>query len=104
MANETKPTEALPTEIQKRGMCQGCGNDFYNQKANGGKCWSLDAARPVVRYAIHFWSPMDTARNFTEIVTLDCYHQRGSNRTVFCKAIPEHLAEEWAELKAKGER
>jgi hypothetical protein len=80
---------------EKRQHCRGCGNDFYN--GEGAKeCWSLKDAKLVTRYAIGFWTPMDTAKNIHEVVKCNCYHERG---TVYMEAVPQHLQVEWNQLK-----
>lgn len=39
------------TKQDKRKLCAGCRNDFYNQPGNaaGGECWSLKGARVVLK-------------------------------------------------------
>lgn len=89
------------TKNEKLQMCRGCGNDFYNDHNDIGvkECWSLKDAEPVTRYAIGYWTPMDTAKNLREVRVLDCYHERGSGRTVYMSAVPQHLRAEWNQLQ-----
>ena len=90
------------TKDEKLTHCRGCRNDFYNHDGhamNGTHCWSLDDAKLVTRYAIHFWTPMDTAKNLREVRVLNCYHEEGSHRTVYMERVPSHLAAEWDKLQ-----
>ena len=87
----------------KEQYCNGCRNDHYNHRQTPGfdgstKCWSLEKANVVTRYRIHWWAPMDTARNFTKVTTLDCHHEPGQYG--FLKELPEHLRDEAHLVKA----
>lgn len=77
----------------KDQYCRGCQDDFYNHRGDGaGPCWNLKDAEVVTRYRIHWWSPQDTARNYTRVTTLSCHYAPG--RYSFQKDLPEHLRHE----------
>lgn len=66
--------------MSKKSMekCQGCRNDFYNDKNPLGvkACWSLKKAKVVTRYRIGWWTtPSDTSH--TKVRTYDCHHAPG---------------------------
>jgi hypothetical protein len=89
------------TKDEKLKHCRGCGNDFYN--GEGAKeCWSLKDAKLITRYAIGLWTPMDSARNLHEVRKFDCYHERGSSRTVYMNAVPDHLRAQWNQLQREA--
>jgi hypothetical protein len=78
----------------KQALCRGCRDDFYNDHNDIGvkQCWSLKDAQVVPRYKLHWWTQQDTARNFTLVTTLSCYHRPGE--FAFMKDLPEHLRHE----------
>jgi len=88
--------------MRKQDYCAGCRDDFYYGHNSLGvkKCWGLKTGRVVTRFAIGFWTPMDTARNFREVKTLSCHNEPGA--TAFLERIPEHLRAEWKEIKQKA--
>lgn len=45
------------TKADKKKMCGGCRNDIYNQPGNSmtGECWSLKAARVVMKRRVGMW-------------------------------------------------
>lgn len=89
------------TKDEKLQKCRGCADNFYNGHNSIGvsECWMLKDARLVTRYAIGYWTPMDTAKNLREVEVLNCYHESGSGRTVYMTQVPEHLRDEWAQLQ-----
>lgn len=89
------------TKAEKLPLCRGCADNFYNGHNPYGvsECWMLKDAQLVTRYAIGYWTPMDTARNLREVRVLNCFHERGSGKTVYLTAIPQHLRAEWDEIQ-----
>lgn len=89
------------TKEEKLRHCRGCDDDFYNGNNSFGisECWLLEKAKLVTKYAIGFNTPMNTARNLREVKVLNCFHERGPNRTVYLGKIPSHLLEEWRNLE-----
>lgn len=83
--------------------CKGCRDDFYNG-TGATECWMFKDAKLITRYAIGFWTPMDTARNLREVVKPQCYHEQGSSRTVYMNAVPDHLRAEWHQLQREKRR
>ena len=75
----------------KLPLCRGCRDDFYNGQnpLNITRCWSLKDARIVTRYRIGWWTPADSAKNFTEVTTLSCHHAPG--QYALMEKLPEHL-------------
>jgi len=82
------------SDQEKEKYCRGCRNDYYNHREQPGfdgstKCWSLEDAEVVQRYRIGWWTPQDSARNYTRVTTLSCHHAPG--QFAFMKELPEHL-------------
>ncbi len=71
--------------------CSGCRDNFYNGNNGIGvqQCWSLKNAKVVTRWKIGWWTPMDSAKNFTKVKTFDCHHAPG--KYALCKELPKHL-------------
>lgn len=91
------------TKAEKLQHCRGCGDNYYNG-TGAAECWALKTAKLVTRYAIHLWSPMDTAKNLREVRVFQCYHERGNQRTVYLNAIPSHLRAEWGQLQREAKQ
>ena len=71
--------------------CRGCRNDFYNGQNELGvkECWCLKDAKIVTRYRIGWWTPQNSAKNFTKFKTYNCHHAPG--RYALMEKLPEHL-------------
>lgn len=82
--------------------CNGCRNDFYNDKNPLGvkRCWSLDSARLVWRWTIGTWTPMDKKSNFRRVKVPHCYHREGA---CYMHRLPQHLGGAWADKKEQRE-
>lgn len=76
------------TEDDKVKMCGGCRNDFYNGKnpMSVKRCWSLNTAKPVVRFKIGTWTQPTQPGAFMEMNVLDCYHKDGAH---FYEKLPD---------------
>lgn len=73
------------TTEDKLGLCAGCRDDFYNRERGG--CWSLETARPVLRWRIGWWIPPDEPGAFALVETLNCHHEPG--RFGFQEFLPD---------------
>ena len=76
---------------KSKSMCSGCRNNFYNGHNDLGvkECWSFKDAKPVTKWAIGWWTPMDRPENFRKVRVLDCYHQPG--QCAYLQDLPEHI-------------
>ena len=91
------------TKQEKKGYCSGCQDDFYNgnNSLKTGECWNLKTAKLVRRYKIYWWTPMDKASNFTEVMVLSCYHDLKNGHGHAYLTNIHHLKQEWKELTRK---
>ena len=90
------------TKTEKRKLCSGCRQDFYNGNNNMGigECWNLKTAKLVKRYKIYWWTPMDKASNFKEVKVLSCYSDlENGHGYAYLTNIPTHLRKEWEQLQ-----
>lgn len=80
-----------PLVKKSKAFCQGCTDDFYNGHNDLGvkECWSYPRATVVKAYRIGWWTPCDSKKNFTRVVTLDCHHAPG--RYAQYRELPKHL-------------
>ena len=64
-----------------KSMCSGCYNNDYNNGLGGAKeCWSFKDAEIVSRILIGNWENPPYL-NKKKYKVLNCFHERGSNRT-----------------------
>ena len=78
-------------DLDKLKLCVGCTDNFYNGNNSMGvtRCWLLDRANVVTRYRIGWWTPQESAKNYTEVRTLHCHREPG--RYAYVDRLPEHL-------------
>lgn len=76
---------------EKRALCAGCRNDFYNGQNPMGikECWSLESAVIKDRYRIGWAVPMDRPENVRPFRTLSCWHAPGQFAVM--DEMPIHL-------------
>jgi hypothetical protein len=65
------------TEAEKRQMCRGCRDDYYNQPGNStdGKCWCLESAKVVQRIKVGIWQNPPYEKRLQ--TTLSCHNPKG---------------------------
>ena len=100
---QPSPSDApvITDEEQKLRLCAGCREDYYNHREKPGydgstRCWSLKDAEIVTRYRIGRWTPQDSPKNYTPVVTLSCHNAPG--KYAHMKRMPEHLIAEAVKL------
>lgn len=74
-----------------RDKCQGCYDDFYNNRTNidgGNRCWSAKTGRMVKRYAIGKWTQPTERFAFREVRLPSCYHQQ---QTAYYDRLPNFV-------------
>lgn len=79
------------TKNEKRKMCVGCRQNFYNGNNDMGvkECWSLRSAKKVRRWRIGWWTPQATKDGFSPVTVLSCYSTPGS--AAYLERLPQHL-------------
>lgn len=62
---------------EKRLLCAGCRDDYYNQPGNTakGECYSLEKAEPVERTRVGWWQ--NAPYTWRPQTTLSCHHAPG---------------------------
>jgi len=67
------------TKGEKRKLCVGCRDNFYNGNNGLGvkECWLLKGARPVTRYRIGWWVRPTELKAFSKVKTLSCHNAPG---------------------------
>lgn len=62
---------------QRKTLCAGCRNDFYNQPGNSttGECWSLTSSEVVQKTRVGWWQ--NPPYDWNPQVTLTCHHAPG---------------------------
>lgn len=62
---------------EKKSLCKGCRDDFYNQPGNapGGCCYSLSTAQVVERTRVGWWQ--NPPYTWSPQKTLSCHHAPG---------------------------
>lgn len=76
----------------KQKYCAGCGDDFYNHRGDGQKCWDLPKAKVVTRYKLGWWTQPDWKGAFAKVETLSCHHERG--KFAFYEKLPDFVTQE----------
>lgn len=60
--------------MKTKELCQGCYNDFYNQRDDRG-CWSFSKAKVVQLQRAGTWQP--PPYSWHPETRLSCYHVQG---------------------------
>lgn len=63
-------------EKDKRTLCQGCRDDYYNHNRDGG-CWGLPKAKVVRRTSVGTWQ--DPPYQWRPQRTLSCHTPDGQH-------------------------
>jgi hypothetical protein len=65
------------TNDQKKTLCAGCRDNFYNIPGNSttGECWLLANAKPVERTSVGTWQ--NPPYHWQPQQTLSCHHPEG---------------------------
>lgn len=65
------------TNTEKKLLCQGCRDSFYNLPGNSatGECWSLKSAKVVERTKVGWWQ--NGPYQWSPQQTLNCNHAPG---------------------------
>ena len=76
-----------------KAFCNGCRNDFYNDKNPYGikECWSLKTAKVVWRIPVGHWEDPPYL-NKKKVQVANCWQGEGSNRTHYVE--PERITPE----------
>lgn len=75
---------------EKRALCSGCRNDYYNRAAPKG-CWSLESAEIVNRWRLGWWTDPTKPGAFVEVETLSCHHAPG--QYAHSESLPAHAVD-----------
>lgn len=71
----------------KLSLCDGCRNDFYNDRQSSKRCWSYAKANPVKRWRLDWWIEPTRPGAFVEVETLPCHHAPG--KYAHSETLPE---------------
>lgn len=66
------------TKHEKKQMCVGCRNNFYNGNNNLGvtECWNFPTAKIVSRKKVGLWDTPPWEHQ-PVVKTLSCHHEQG---------------------------
>ena len=84
----------------KQRYCAGCRDDYYNHRDGATKCWSLEKAKVVTRFKLHWWTAPTVPGAFTEVRTLNCHNESG--RFAFYEKLPSFAMSPRRLAKAEG--
>lgn len=62
-----------------KNYCQGCRDNFYNNRQNGQRCFHFQGAKLIWRIAIGHWE-RPPYKNKQKVKIPNCWHGEGSNR------------------------
>ena len=66
------------TKDEKKQLCRGCRNDYYNQPGNSttGECWMLKTAQLVELTRVGYWQ--NPPYKWQPKQTLNCHRPEGA--------------------------